>query len=117
MAHANHVDRRQTQTQERYAADDLETMQEARRYSAHLFNLFRAHIGTRVLEVGSGIGTMTRPLADAADARWRIVAQYGAASRAARAIPTARPVAWAPAQGERSPPRPRRARELHIAAR
>ena len=67
MSHANHVDRRHSQTQERYAADDLETMQEARRYSAHLFNLFRGHIGKRVLEVGSGIGTMTRPLADAAD--------------------------------------------------
>ena len=67
MSHGNHVDRRHTQTQERYAADDLETMQEARRYSAHLFNLFRGHVGTRVLEVGSGIGTMTRPLAEVAD--------------------------------------------------
>ena len=67
MAHANHVDRRHNQTQERYAADDLETMQEARRYSAHLFDLFRGHIGRRVLEVGSGIGTMSRRLADAAD--------------------------------------------------
>ena len=67
MSHANHVDRRQTQTQERYAADDLETMQEARRYSAHVFELFRTHIGRRILEVGSGIGTMSRRLADAAD--------------------------------------------------
>jgi 2-polyprenyl-3-methyl-5-hydroxy-6-metoxy-1,4-benzoquinol methylase len=67
MAHANHVDRRHNQTQERYAADDLETMQEARRYSAHLFDLFRDHLGKRVLEVGSGIGTMSRRLADAAD--------------------------------------------------
>jgi 2-polyprenyl-3-methyl-5-hydroxy-6-metoxy-1,4-benzoquinol methylase len=67
MAHANHVDRRHSQTQERYAADDLETMQEARRYSAHLFDLFRDHLGKRVLEVGSGIGTMSRRLADAAD--------------------------------------------------
>jgi len=67
MSHANHVDRRHSQTQERYAADDLETMQEARRYSAHLFNLFRGYVGKRVLEVGSGIGTMTRRLADAAD--------------------------------------------------
>ena len=67
MAHANHVDRRHSQTQERYAADDLETMQEARRYSAHLFDLFRGHIGQRVLEVGSGIGTMSRRLADAAE--------------------------------------------------
>ena len=67
MSHANHVDRRHTQTQEQYAADDLETMLAARRYSAHLFNLFRAHIGKRVLEVGSGIGTMSRLLVEAAD--------------------------------------------------
>jgi 2-polyprenyl-3-methyl-5-hydroxy-6-metoxy-1,4-benzoquinol methylase len=67
MGDVNHIDRRHTQTQEQYAADDLETMQEARRYSAHLFNLFRSHVGKRVLEVGSGIGTMSRPLADHAD--------------------------------------------------
>jgi 2-polyprenyl-3-methyl-5-hydroxy-6-metoxy-1,4-benzoquinol methylase len=67
MAQANHVDRRRTQTQERYAADDLETMREARRYSAHLFDLFRRHVGQRVLEVGSGIGTMSRPLAEVAE--------------------------------------------------
>jgi 2-polyprenyl-3-methyl-5-hydroxy-6-metoxy-1,4-benzoquinol methylase len=67
MTQANHVDRRQTQTQERYAADDLETMQEARRYSAHLYDLFRGHIGKRVLEVGAGIGTMSLRLAEAAD--------------------------------------------------
>jgi 2-polyprenyl-3-methyl-5-hydroxy-6-metoxy-1,4-benzoquinol methylase len=67
MIEAKHIDRRHTQTREQYAADDLETMQAARRYSAHLFNLFRPHIGKRVLEVGSGIGTMSRPLADVAD--------------------------------------------------
>ncbi len=61
-----HTDRRYSQTQEAYAASDLETMQEARRYAAHLFSLFRPHIGSRVLEVGSGIGTMSRPLADLA---------------------------------------------------
>src|SRR5690606_2896984 len=62
-----HTDRRYTQTGEAYAANDLETMQEARRYAAHVFGLFRPFIGSRVLEVGSGIGTMTRPLADTAD--------------------------------------------------
>jgi SAM-dependent methyltransferase len=61
-----HTDRRYSQTAEAYAANDLETMQEARRYASHLFSLFRPHIGSRVLEVGSGIGTMTRPLADLA---------------------------------------------------
>jgi cyclopropane fatty-acyl-phospholipid synthase-like methyltransferase len=67
MIEAKHVDRRHTQTQEQYAADDLETMQAARRYSAHLVKVFRPYIGRRVLEVGSGIGTMSRALADAAD--------------------------------------------------
>ncbi len=62
-----HTDRRYSQTQEEYAANDLETMQEARRYAAHVFSLFRPYIGSRVLEVGSGIGTMSRPLADAAE--------------------------------------------------
>jgi SAM-dependent methyltransferase len=63
----NHVDRRLNQTEESYAADDLETMKLARRYSAHVFNLFRPFIGRRVLEVGCGIGTMTAPLLDVAD--------------------------------------------------
>lgn len=62
-----HTDRRYSQTREQYAANDLETMQEARRYGAHVFNLFRPHIGSRVLEVGSGIGTMSRPIADIAE--------------------------------------------------
>jgi 2-polyprenyl-3-methyl-5-hydroxy-6-metoxy-1,4-benzoquinol methylase len=63
----DYVDRRHTQTAERYAADDLETMQGARRYAAHLFELFRPYIGRRVLEVGCGIGTMSERLAGVAD--------------------------------------------------
>jgi hypothetical protein len=35
----------QTQTAEQYAADDLETMREAKRYGAHLFRLFRRTSG------------------------------------------------------------------------
>jgi 2-polyprenyl-3-methyl-5-hydroxy-6-metoxy-1,4-benzoquinol methylase len=62
-----YTDRRFTQTEHQYAADDLETMQEAKRYSAHLFGLLRPHVGTRVLEVGCGIGTMSRQLADVAE--------------------------------------------------
>ena len=61
------VDHRFTQTQKQYAADDLETMQHARRYSAHVFDLFRPHIGRRVLEVGCGIGTMSERLLAMAD--------------------------------------------------
>ena len=63
----NHTDRRHTQTEHEYAATDLETMQEARRYGDHLFNLFREHIGKRVLEIGCGIGTMSQRLLDVAD--------------------------------------------------
>jgi len=62
-----HIDRRFNQTQDRYAADDLAIMREAQRYSAHVFDLVRAHVGSRVLEVGSGIGTMSRCLVDIAD--------------------------------------------------
>jgi 2-polyprenyl-3-methyl-5-hydroxy-6-metoxy-1,4-benzoquinol methylase len=63
----NYIDRRQTQTAEQYAADDLETMREAKRYGAHLFQLFRPYVGRRVLEVGCGIGTMSRRLTSVAD--------------------------------------------------
>jgi SAM-dependent methyltransferase len=42
-------------------------MRLARRYSAHIFNLFRPHIGRRVLEIGCGIGTVTARLLDIAD--------------------------------------------------
>ena len=59
-----HVDRRFNQTTDRYAAEDLETIREARRYGDHVFNLFRPYIGRRVLEVGCGIGTMSRKLAE-----------------------------------------------------
>ena len=61
------IDRRFSQTQDRYAADDLEIMQQARRYSRHVFDLFRDHIGSRVLEVGCGISTMSRRLIEVAD--------------------------------------------------
>jgi len=61
------VDHRVTQTQKQYAADDLETMSEARRYQAHVFELLRPHIGRSVLEVGCGIGTTSLQLADIAE--------------------------------------------------
>lgn len=61
------VDRRDTQTQDRYAADDLETMREARRYAAHVFDLLRPDLGRRILEVGCGIGTFTTRFCEIAD--------------------------------------------------
>ena len=67
MHDASPTDRRFSQTEDRYAADDLETMQEARRYTNHVFGMVRGFLGSRILEVGSGIGTMTRRLVEVAD--------------------------------------------------
>jgi SAM-dependent methyltransferase len=61
------VDHRFTQTQRQYAADDLETMSEAKRYQTHLFELLRPHIGAHVLEVGCGIGTTSLRIAEIAE--------------------------------------------------
>jgi 2-polyprenyl-3-methyl-5-hydroxy-6-metoxy-1,4-benzoquinol methylase len=80
------IDRRFTQTQDRYAADDLEIMQDARRYAAHVYALFRDHIGTRVLEVGCGIGTMTRRLVEAAEVVVAIEPNVACATRARAAL-------------------------------
>ena len=46
------VDHRFTQTQHQYAADDLETMSEAKRYQDHVFQLLRPFIGQPVPEPG-----------------------------------------------------------------
>jgi 2-polyprenyl-3-methyl-5-hydroxy-6-metoxy-1,4-benzoquinol methylase len=62
-----HIDRRFNQTQDRYAAEDLQTIEVARRYGAHVFGLFRPYMGRRILEVGCGIGTMSRKLTEFAD--------------------------------------------------
>jgi 2-polyprenyl-3-methyl-5-hydroxy-6-metoxy-1,4-benzoquinol methylase len=67
LEEVTHIDRRTSQTADRYAADDLETMREASRYGDHVYRLFADHIGSRVLEVGSGIGTITRRLVEDAD--------------------------------------------------
>ena len=84
----NHTDRRHTQTEHEYAADDLETMQEARRYGDHLFNLFRGHIGKRVLEVGCGIGTMSERLLAMADDVFAVEPNPHCAERTRQALGT-----------------------------
>ena len=66
-APVDYTDRRFNQTTDRYAAEDLETIEVARRYGEHVFSLFQPYIGRRVLEVGCGIGTMSRKLAQLAD--------------------------------------------------
>jgi 2-polyprenyl-3-methyl-5-hydroxy-6-metoxy-1,4-benzoquinol methylase len=67
MSNGTHVDRRFDQTQHEYAANDLEIIEEARRYGDYVFSLFRPFVGRRVLEVGAGIGTMTRKLLAVSD--------------------------------------------------
>lgn len=67
MIPGEHVDRRFNQTQDTYAAADLETIEAATRYNDHVFGLFRSYVGRRVLEVGSGIGTQSRKLTAIAD--------------------------------------------------
>jgi len=62
-----HIDRRYIQTQVGFATDDLHTMRDARRYQSHVFSLLRPYMGSRILEVGCGIGTTTRVLVKIAD--------------------------------------------------
>ena len=81
-----HTDRRYIQTQVPYATDDLETMSEARRYQAHVLGLFRRYIGSRVLEVGCGIGTTTRSLLEIADVVLGIEPNRSSAERVRAAI-------------------------------
>jgi len=80
------IDRRFTQTQHQFASDDLETMSEAHRYQAHVLGLFRPYIGKRVLEVGAGIGTMTRSLLEMAEHVVGIEPNEACASRARAAL-------------------------------
>jgi SAM-dependent methyltransferase len=80
------VDHRFTQTQKRYAADDLETMSGARNYQAHIFGLVRPHVGAHVLEVGCGIGTMTAQLLDIARDVVCIEPNVNCAARAREAL-------------------------------
>lgn len=67
MSDGTHADRRFDQTQHEYAANDLEIIEEAQRYGEYIFGLFQPFIGRRVLEVGAGIGTMSRKLVRSAD--------------------------------------------------
>jgi len=80
------VDHRFTQTQKQYAADDLETMSEAKRYQAHVFELLRPHIGVSVLEVGCGIGTTSLRLAEIAERLVCIEPNLNCVSRARAAL-------------------------------
>ena len=80
------VDHRFTQTQKQYAADDLETMSEAKRYQSHVFELLRPHVGRNVLEVGCGIGTTSLRLAEIAERLVCIEPNLNCVSRARAAL-------------------------------
>jgi SAM-dependent methyltransferase len=56
------VNRQRTQLNDDFAAIDLHQMQQARRYTDWIARQILAHCGTRVLEVGAGIGNITRRL-------------------------------------------------------
>ena len=66
MQDASHTDRRYSQTR---TATPPTTWRRCRRpgVADHVFGLVRGFLGSRVLEVGSGIGTMTQRLVGVAD--------------------------------------------------
>ena len=88
MANVEHIDRRFNQTQETYAADDLEVIEQATHYGDHIFGILRPYIGRRVLEVGAGIGTMSRKLVNSADLVVGIEPNANCLSRLERAMRT-----------------------------
>ena len=51
MSDGANVDRRFDQTRHAYAANDLEVIEEARRYSDFIFSIFKPFIGRRVLTI------------------------------------------------------------------
>jgi len=61
-------------------------MSEARNYQAHIFGLVRPHVGSHVLEVGCGIGTMTSQLLDHARQVVCIEPNLNCATRAREAL-------------------------------
>jgi SAM-dependent methyltransferase len=56
------LNRQRTQLSDDFAAIDLQQMQQARRYTDWIAGQIRPHCGRRVLEVGAGIGNITRRL-------------------------------------------------------
>ncbi len=56
------TDRRLSQTSDPFIAEDLKQMELAPNYSAWLYRLLKPFIGSSVLEVGSGTGTITEHL-------------------------------------------------------
>ena len=86
MPDGAHVDRRFDQTKHAYAANDLEVIEAAPRYNDYIFSIFKPFIGRRVLEVGAGIGTMSRKLVRSADIVIGIEPNANCAARLATAM-------------------------------
>ncbi len=56
------TDRRLTQTNDEFIAEDLQQMVSATNYNDWLYSLIEPYIGKRVIEIGAGIGTTSRKI-------------------------------------------------------
>ena len=61
------TDRRFSQTQDDFVAEDLRQMKLAVKYNEWIYSLIKPYVGQRIFEVGSGIGNITRHLVDSGD--------------------------------------------------
>lgn len=67
MANKNFLDRRYLQTNDSFILDDLKQMEYAKNYNQWIFSLVKPYIGKRVLEIGPGIGNMSRQIISGVD--------------------------------------------------
>ena len=56
------TDRRHTQTDDEFIAEDLEQMLAAKNYNAWLYSLVEPYFGKNLIEIGAGIGTVTQKI-------------------------------------------------------
>lgn len=61
------TDRRTKQTSDAFVAEDLRQMQQAKNYHRWTTSLMQPHLGKRIFEVGSGVGSITEVLLRDAD--------------------------------------------------
>jgi SAM-dependent methyltransferase len=61
------LDRRYLQTQDPFVAEDLRQMEYAGKYNSWIFSLLQPYIGKRILEIGPGIGNLTKFIIQKAD--------------------------------------------------
>lgn len=63
----NPHDRRYMQMEASFIRDDLHQMESAPNYNKWLFSLVKPYLGKRILEIGPGIGNITRQIINCAD--------------------------------------------------